>query len=95
MNRRVFVVLLTYESGGREEIAGRVAEAYPNAHRAGDNIFLVASSDLADMVAQRAGLKGDDRVKSAEGVVFKLNGAYAGYTQPVLWEWLSEAVQPV
>ena len=39
-------------------------------------------------VATTAGIKGTNR--DANGVVFKLNAAYSGYTRKTLWEWLSD-----
>lgn len=40
--------------------------------------------DLADTVARKVGVKGNDRVVS--DVVLRLNSIYAGYTSRVLWD---------
>ena len=47
--------------------------------------------ELTQEVAVRAGIKGEDRIEDASGVVFRLNGAYAGFAARSLWEWLGQA----
>ncbi len=53
-----------------------------------DTVYLVRSDKLSTDVAERAGIKSDDRV--SRGAVFKLNHAYSGYTSRDLWEWLGD-----
>ena len=60
-----------------------------------DNLVLVASDDIAEQVAQKVGIKGENRIEGVTGAVFKLNGAYAGFASRALWEWLTEAVPEV
>ena len=43
-----------------------------------------------DDVAEKAGIKGPNR--DAEGIVFKLNAAYSGFSDKNLWEWLSDVM---
>lgn len=85
---RMFAVIL---NEANPEIAERIAESYPTHYRFSDTVFLVSDDALAETVSVNVGIKGDDRVDEARGVVFRLNGAYAGYTKRALWEWLSEA----
>ena len=81
----VFAVFLNEENSG---VVDRLKEAYPDHYRMAETFFLVASDTIAEEIAITVGIKGDNRVESARGVVFKLNDAYAGYTGRALWEWL-------
>ena len=84
----MFAVIL---NEANQKAAERIAESYPAYYRFSDTVFLVSDDALAETVSASVGIKGDDRIDEAGGVVFHLNGAYAGYTKRVLWEWLSEA----
>lgn len=84
----MFAVIL---NEANQKAAERIAESYPAYYRFSDTVFLVSDDALAETVSASVGIKGDDRIDEAGGVVFRLNGAYAGYTKRVLWEWLSEA----
>ncbi len=95
MYHRVFVVVLAEESGGVPDIAQRISDVYPSAYRVAANVFLVPSDDLAEDVAHKVGIKGDNRIDAVRGAVFSLNGAYAGYASRAMWDWLSEAVPQV
>ena len=82
---RVFAVLLDQPS---QDAVQRLNDAYPeNTYQVTDTSLLVRTSDLAEDIAVSAGIKGD---RIAPGVVFKLNGSYAGYSSRALWEWLGE-----
>ena len=85
---RMFAVIL---NEANQKAAERIAKSYPTHYRFSDTVFLVSDDALAETVSASVGIKGDDRIDEAGGVVFRLNGAYAGYTKRVLWEWLSEA----
>ena len=71
------------------EVAQRIETQYPNNFMYTDTFYLVESDSIAATVALNIGLKGDDRVDEASGVVFKLNNAFSGYTKRSLWDWLS------
>jgi len=71
------------------EVTHRIGRHYPNAYQFNDTFFLVRSNGISDKIAADAGIKGEDRVNDAEGVVFKLNGAHSGYAATSLWEWLA------
>ena len=72
------------------EVASRIESAYANRHyKVNDVCYLVRTEGLTQDVAVAAGIKGDDRVNSAKGVVLKLNGAYSGFESQSLWEWLA------
>ena len=73
------------------EVLSRIREAYPDAYSLTDTFFLVQSKGIAKTVAVSIGIKGDDRIKGASGVVFKLNHSYSGFTERALWEWLEQA----
>ena len=73
----------------------RLREAYPRHHLIADNLILVASEDIAELVAQKVGIKGESRIEGVTGAVFKLNGAYAGFASRALWEWLTDVVPQI
>lgn len=84
----IHIVLLTEPN---DDVAARIKEKYPDCHQVTDAGFLVQTREITQDVAVNAGIKGDDRVEEATGVVFKLNGAYSGYAPRALWEWLGQA----
>ena len=52
----------------------------------GGAVILVSSPQaMTQDIAQAAGLG-----QAMTGVVFRLNGAYSGYTSQSLWEWLGD-----
>ena len=73
-----------------KELAERIEVEYPNSnhYKVSDSYYLVHADSLSDHVATQIGVKGDDKVEGASGVVFKLNGAYSGWAPRSLWEWL-------
>ena len=81
----VHAIVLTEANARVEE---RIIEKYPQHFKLNDTFFLVRSDGISEDVAINTGIKGDDRVEEATGVVFRLNGAYAGYASNSLWEWL-------
>lgn len=84
----IHIVLLTEPN---DEVAARIKEKYPECHQVTDTGFLVQSREITQDVAMKAGIKGENRVEDAGGVVFKLNGAYSGFASRALWEWLGQA----
>lgn len=73
------------------EVSRRIRAAYPDAYPLTDTFFLVQCKGIAKTVAISIGIKGDDKVEGASGVVFRLSHAYSGYTDRALWEWLEQA----
>ena len=67
----------------------RLRAKYPNIYALNDTVSLVRTEGLAESVAITAGIKGEDRI--VNGIVFKLNRAYSGYTARSVWEWLQQA----
>lgn len=90
----VFATFLDDETSAAEE---RIREHYPGTRhlQLTDHLYLINSDSVADAVAWKVGLKGDDQVPGLTGVVFKLNAAYAGFTYRSIWDWLKEAEQSV
>lgn len=70
---------------------GAVQQYVDCCHEITDTSYLVQTKELTQEVAIRAGIKGEDRVEDTFGVVFRLNGAYAGFAARSLWEWLGQA----
>ena len=84
----IFAVVL---HNPNDEVMQRVAQVYPDHYRLGVACAVVMStSNLAETVATRVGIKGPDRIDEASGAVFRLQGAYSGYTNRDLWDWLGE-----
>ena len=69
----VFAVVLNRPNPG---VTGRLQERYPESFRFTDTCYLVQTDAIAETVATDAGIKGDDRIEEASGVVFKLNKSY-------------------
>ncbi len=53
--------------------------------------FLVSTDVIAETIAINVGIKGDDRIEDANGVVFRLKASYSGYAARSLWDWLAQA----
>lgn len=87
MRNKYAIVLLRPSPG----VAERTRKHYPGSFEYTDTFFLVHGEidDLASTIAAKVGLKGEEQVSGASGVVFKLNHGYSGYTKPDLWDWLS------
>lgn len=84
----VFAVVLNEPNG---DVARRVGGKYPNHYKMNDTFFLVQGDGIAQSVSEAVGIKGDDRVEDARGVVFKINHSYSGFTSRALWDWLGQA----
>ena len=85
----IHMVLLTEPNA---DVAARIKEQYVDCcHEVTDTSYLVQTKELTREVAVRAGIKGEGRIEDASGVVFRLNGAYAGFAARSLWEWLGQA----
>ena len=84
----IHIVLLTKRNA---DVAARIQTAYPGHHQVTDTCYLMQSQQITQDVAINVGIKGQNRVEGAVGVVFKLNGAYSGYASRALWEWLGQA----
>lgn len=94
---QIFAVVL---SQAYPEVERRLKAKYPGAHhyQHGDRTFLVkvAPGVMTRQVAMEVGLGKDaDEKPVGMGAVLKLNGAYAGWEKPELWEWLSAAMEDV
>ena len=71
-----------------DQVANRIEEHYPLFYPVNEKVFLVRTGEISEQVAFKVGIKGDDRIDDALGVVFKLNGAYSGHAPRSIWEWL-------
>ncbi|MGI9250233.1 MAG: hypothetical protein ACR2PR_03430 [Pseudohongiellaceae bacterium] len=76
------------DNGPGAEIIKNIKKRYPTHYPVGNNNYLVRSKEVAAQVANNVGLKGDDKVDDATGVVFKLNTTYSGYESSSLWDWM-------
>ncbi|MCY4005765.1 MAG: hypothetical protein OXE84_02910 [Rhodobacteraceae bacterium] len=87
---RVFAVALDNDgAASAEEVNDRLKVRSASFYRLSSTVFVVAADLLSDQVAELAGIKGDDRLQSATGVVFRID-AYSGFASRSIWEWLSK-----
>ncbi|MCY3955354.1 MAG: hypothetical protein OXF47_05110 [Nitrospira sp.] len=88
MPKKLFAIVLNEPNDG---VAERITTAYSKRFKYTDTCYLVAFDEaiITEDIAEEVGLKGEDRIEDASGVVFKLNSAYSGYTKKTLWEWLN------
>ena len=84
---QVHAIVLSEENA---EVSERIKEKYPKHYQLNSTFFLVRSDQITENVAIEIGIKGDDRINDALGVIFKLNGAFSGYASRALWDWLDE-----
>lgn len=85
----LFLVVL---NDPNEDVESRI-EKLDNSHKYLDNVYLVVDDTTPMRLANKIGIKGENRVSDATGVVFKLNGSYSGYTSRSLWDYLSQTEQ--
>ncbi len=81
----VFAIALNMEN---DEIHRRIEDSYPRNHQFSSTLFLVQDDTIPETVARNVGIKGDNRITDTGGVVFRLEGSYAGFTSRALWDWL-------
>ena len=87
----LFLVVLDYED---KSVSERIEQTYPlNHYKINSITYVISSNEISDKIAHNIGLKGDNRIETSSGVVFRLNGAYAGYSYKPLWEWLEQNSQ--
>ena len=75
-----------------EVVRSRIEDSFPNPNHflLGDRFWVVTGTGVSEHIATRVGLKGPDRAPDVSGVVFRLQRGYSGYTNPGLWEWLTD-----
>ena len=85
----VHMIVLT---GQNDVLSARIQEKYPNSYEITQTCHLVHSEDISQKIAIAIGIKGENRIADAAGAVFRLNrGAYSGYADRAMWEWLNQA----
>ena len=82
----VFAVVLTEPT---EHTKRRIESSYPNYHELTSDVFLVSSDELTKDIKEKIGIGAD----GVDGIVFRLNNIYSGYTSRDTWEWLSKMEQ--
>ncbi len=87
MATSAFAIVLTERN---HKVAARIEAEFEDAFEYTDTCWLVRckARTLSQDVAVAAGIKGENRVLEASGVVFRLGTGYSGYTNRALWEWL-------
>ena len=79
--------LILYEEDPK--ITKKIKANFKKYHEMTPTTFFVVSGDFTEDVAVSAGIKGEDHSITG-GIVFKLDGASAGYAHPSVWEWLKD-----
>ncbi len=86
----IFAVVL--DRPASTEFKERINGSYPKCYQYTDQFFIVQDDNIPEVIAQTVGIKvEEDTDRLATGVVFRLEGAYSGYTGRALWDWLSIA----
>lgn len=76
------------------EVVKRILEKYPKNYEISETLYLVSSEDDdSSEVARNVGIRGDDRIEGAGGIVFRLWQRYSGFADIELWEWLDDAFE--
>lgn len=69
------------------EFGEQIENFYPrNYEMKAAEIFLIKTGDLTSEVKEKLGIGGKEGQQA--GVVFRLNGSYAGFFRTSLWGWL-------
>ncbi len=73
------------------EVEGRIQQSYPDYYRINDTAFLVQGDTIPETIAIAIGIKGEDRIDGAGGVVIRLyEFSYSGYSRRALWDWFNK-----
>ncbi len=85
----IFLIVLDEDN---EEFEARVKTLYPppQSHKISDLTYFVQSNETSNAIAEKLGLR-ETVGLIVTGVVYRLNGAYAGYTFKSTWDWLEQA----
>ena len=75
---------------GREKIGEAIEDAklsvYPYDSE-DSHVFFVSYAGTTQELAEKVGLKGEDKIRGVSGVVLSVSN-YNGFANPNLWEWL-------
>ena len=85
----VFAIALAHPN---PSVVDLIRTNFPKHYEYNPTLYFVQADDLAETVAIKVGIKGDDRVSDASGFVIKLQEfSYSGCTTRSLWDWLKDA----
>ena len=85
----IFVVTLNEPN---KKVVEKIKEIYPppQFYEISPLSFLLATPEFPRDIALKIGLREENLIEDALGVVFKLNGAYSGYSYHELWDWIKQ-----
>ena len=87
---RAFVVVLDEDGKATSaKVEKRLKNTVSSLYRLTPSVFVAATDLLSSELAAAAGLKGDNRLDGATGVVFRIDN-YSGYTDGAMWEWMEK-----
>ena len=86
----MFIVIMDADGvAAIEQVKGRLRARFGRIHEYAGNSLLVATDEITGKVAEAAGIKGENQIEGATGVVIRIGG-YAGFTDRSLWDWMSK-----
>jgi len=87
---KIFVIVLDKQGESvKEEVYDRLKNKNVKFYRISSATFILKGEYLSGEVAEIVGIKGDDRLKDASGVVFRID-SYSGFADPSIWEFLGD-----
>ena len=95
MGAYLIVMLSPAGQPATKQVVSRIEKLYPGSYPLPNGQgFLVRSPDVAELIAHKVGLAGEERSapdEQAAGLVVRI-GSYFGFASSGLWEWLGEDV---
>ena len=91
----LFGVLLTGDEEVRKEIRGKISEKYKEKKlHVGNDFYIISTKEsLAREVAETVGIYSTPQRKDTSGVIFRLNGSYAGLASGKVWDWIDDQIK--
>jgi hypothetical protein len=73
------------------EVEERIQNVYPDHYKMNDIVFLVEGDTIPETIAVAIGIKGENQIDGAGGVVLRLyEFSYSGYSRRGLWDWFNK-----
>ena len=82
----LFGVLLISDNQG---VRRKISANYEKSLRVQDDFYLISTNQQAKTVAETVGIYSAPE-EDTLGIVFRINGSYAGFAPGVVWDWIEE-----
>ena len=76
------------KKGEQPDVVDLLKKNYPSHYELAADLYLVKTTDLSQVIAEKLKIKGDNRLVT--GLVFRLNTSYSGFYARSLWEWIDD-----